>query len=464
MRTAPDAQRAPRLSGSPVLGSMRELRRDYLGAISRAAREIGPLARINAGPPLWRVVIYSVASPELAAEILGQPDRFRKNGPGYREVRDALGENLLTSEDESWHRQRRLLAPIFTRRRIANDYVHIMIEETERLVERWQVAASQGQSVDLYPEMVGITSRVISRILFGADVARAIPQLARFTVVNDELLRRAVSPHPAPRWLPTPHNRRLTYELAQVRSIVDEIIAKRQSESEKRPVADMLDLLLAARDAENSADRLTETEVVNQVLLFFLAGRETTAMTLACALAQLALAPPWQTKLREEITERLHGRLPSAGEVRQLEWTDRFLRESMRLYPGAHGMNRSTRVDEILAGYRIPAGSWIEVSIWGIHHSAAVWHEPETFDPQRFNVPDGQYPGGHRNAWMPFGAGPRACIGMQIAMLEIPIVIAGVLQAFVLETPLTSIPVHAAITLQPNGALPLQLRPISTRR
>ena len=195
VRTA-GAQRVPRLSGAPVLGSMRELRRDYLGTISRAAREIGDLARIAAGPPGWRVIVYSVTSPELAAEILSQPARFRKNGPGYRELRQALGENMLTSEDESWHRQRRFLAPIFTRRRIAGDYVHIMIEEAERLVERWQAAAAEGRSVDLYPEMVGITSQVIGRILFGADVSRALPELTRFSLVNDELLRRAVSPHP----------------------------------------------------------------------------------------------------------------------------------------------------------------------------------------------------------------------------------------------------------------------------
>ena len=460
MTAASRAQRVPRLSGSPVLGSMRELRRDFLGTISRAACEVGGLARISAGPPGWRITIYSVSSPELAAEILGQPERFRKNGPGYRELRQALGENMLTSEDESWHRQRRFLAPIFTRRRIAGDYVHIMIDEAERLVERWRASAATGRSVDLYPEMVAVTSRVIGRILFGADVARAVPQLTRFNIVNDELLRRAVSPHPMPRWLPTSHNRRLTYELAQVRRIVDEIIAERRSETVKRPAVDMLGLLLAARDAENASDRLSDTEVANQVLLFLLAGRETTAVTLACTLVQLALAPQWQTTLREEITERLHGRTPSAEEVPHLDRTDRFLRESMRLFPAAHGMNRSTRDDEILGGYHIPAGSWLEVSIWGIHHSPAVWAEPEVFDPQRFAVPAGEFPGGHRYAWMPFGAGPRACVGMQIAMLEIPIVIAGILQAFTLETPLSSVPVHAAITVLPSGALPLQLRPL----
>jgi cytochrome P450 len=439
---------------------VRELRRDYLGTISRAANEIGGLARISAGPPGWRVTFYSVSSPELAAEILSQPDRFRKNGPGYRELRRELGENLLTSEDESWRRQRRFLAPIFTRRRIAGEYVHIMIEEAERLVERWQAAAAAGRSVDLYPEMVGITSRVIGRILFGADVARALPQLTRFSIVNEELLRRFVNPHPMPRWLPTPHNKRLSYELTQVRRIVDEIIAERQSQRVERSAPDMLGLLLAARDAENASDRLSEPEVANQVLLFLIAGRETTAVTLACTLVQLALVPKWQTRIREELSERLQRRTPSADDIAQLKLTDRFLRESMRLYPAAHGMNRSTRNEEILAGYHIPAGSWLEVSIWGIHHSPAVWQQPEMFDPERFDIPAGQFPGGHRYAWMPFGAGPRACIGMQIAMLEIPIVIAAVLRSFVLETPLSSVPLHAAITVLPSAALPLQLRPL----
>jgi cytochrome P450 len=219
-------------------------------------------------------------------------------------------------------------------------------------------------------------------------------------------------------------------------------------------------LLLAARDAENASDRLSETEVANQVLLFLIAGRETTAVTLACTLTQLALVPKWQTRIREELSERLQGRTPSADDVAQLELTDRFLRESMRLYLAAHGMNRSTRNAEILAGHHIPAGSWLEVSIWGIHHSPAVWQEPEIFDPRRFDIPAGQFPGDHKYAWMPFGAGPRACIGMQIAMLEIPIVIAAVLQSFLLETPLSSVPLHAAITVLPSAALPLQLRPL----
>jgi cytochrome P450 len=217
----------------------------------------------------------------------------------------------------------------------------------------------------------------------------------------------------------------------------------------------MLGLLLAARDAEDGSDRLSDSEVADQGMLFLLAGHDTTAVTLACTLFQLALSPKWQEILREEIDTSIGARTATAADVDQLPWTGRAVREAMRLYPAAHGMARSTHADEILDGYRIPAGSWVEVSPWGVHHSPAVWRDPDRFDPRRF---DGQFPGGHRYAWFPFGAGPRACIGMHIALLEVLIVIATIQQAFTITTPLAATPVHAAITLIPTGALPVQLR------
>jgi cytochrome P450 len=448
----------PTLAGTPLVGSLREVRRDYLGTISRAARDVGGLARIVAGPPGWRVILYSVSSPQLAAEVLGQPDRYRKQAPGYRELRLALGDNLLTSEDEVWHRQRRFLASMFTRRRILTSYAAVMVEEAQRLVERWRTAAAQGRRLDAYPEMIEVASRISGRILFGADMTKAFDLLKRFRRINDQLLRRAVTPHPLPTWLPTPANRRLNRGLSEIRGIVDDLIAERRAQRPSPSREDMLGLLLAARDAEDISDRLSDSEVADQAMLFLLAGHDTTSVTLACALVQLALSPDWQEILWEEIDTSLAGQPPSAANVDHLTWTGRAVREAMRLYPAAHGAARSTVGDEVLGGYRIPAGSWVEVSPWGVHHSPAVWKDPDRFDPRRFDVQPGEFPGGHRYAWFPFGAGPRACIGMQIASLEVQIVIAAVLQAFTITTPLAAVPVHAAITLLPTGALPVQLR------
>jgi cytochrome P450 len=447
----------PTLAGNPVVGSLWDVRRDYLGTISRAAREVGGVARIVAGPPGWRVVLHSISSPQFAAEILSQPDRYRKQAPGYRELRQALGDNLLTSEDEVWHRQRRFLASMFTRRRILSSYAPVMVGEAERLVERWRVPAATGAGVDAYPEMIEVASRISGRILFGADMTKAFDVFKRFRRINDQLLRRAVTPHPLPTWVPSPANRRLSRGLDAVRRIVDDVVAERRAQGPSPSGDDMLGLLLAARDAEDGSDRLSDSEVADQAMLFLLAGHDTTAVTLACTLVQLALAPEWQAILHDEIDATLCGRTPSAADVDRLPWTGRAVREAMRLYPAAHGMARSAYGNEILGGYRIPAGSWVEVSPWGVHHSPAVWQDPLRFDPRRFDLPAGEFPGGHRYAWFPFGAGPRACIGMQIALLEVQIVIATILQAFTITTPLTATPVHAAITLLPTGALPIQL-------
>ena len=460
----------PTLAGWPVVGAFWHLRRDYLGTISRADREVGGLARIVAGPPGWRLTIISVTSPALIQEVLSSPERFRKNHPGYRELRQALGVNVLTSEDEGWHRQRRFLASVFTRRRVTTMYAPVMTEEAQRLVDRWRSAAASGEPLDTYPEMVAMASRVSGRILFGADMSTAADLLVRFRRVNDQLLRRATSPHPLPTALPTPGNLRLRRGLRQTRAIVDELIARRLSgtgpavaESENASgtgpqTRDMLGLLLSARDAENEADRLSAAEVADQAMLFLLAGHDTTSVTLSCALLQLALHPVWQQRLRDEIDEVLGGRPPTADDLERLPWTDRTVRETLRLFPAAHGMGRSTSGAQLLGGYRIPPDTWVELSVWGTHHSARTWSDPERFDPTRFDLPEGQYPGGHRYAFLPFGGGARACIGMPIALTEVSITVATILQSYVVCTPLRGIPVHAAITLMPTGRIPIVVR------
>lgn len=452
------------MAGWPIVGSLRGLRRNYLGTIVRADRDVGGIARIVAGPPGWRLTVYAVTSPSLIEEVLSAPDRFGKSHPGYRELRRALGDNVLTSEDETWHRQRRLLAPMFTRRRLNLAYAQVMTDEAGRLVDRWRPAALQRRVVDAYPELVGMASRVSGRILFGADMSAAGDLLARFRRVNDQLLRRAVAPHPLPPRLPTPGNRRMNRGLRETRAIVDEMIMKRRAAGGaargERPT-DMLGLLLAAQDdgvGGAGLDRLTDDEVTDQVLLFLLAGHDTTSVTLTCVLLLLALHPEWQQRLREEVDGVLTGRPASLDDLPRLPWTRRVVSEALRLYPAAHGVGRSPRHDQLLGGHRIPAGAWVELSIWGVHHSPRVWPDPERFDPTRFEPSDGVDPGGHRYAYVPFGAGPRACIGSTIALTEIQIVVATLLQAYVISTTLPEIPVHAAITLLPTGRVPILLR------
>src|SRR5664279_4352824 len=447
----------PLLRSTPIVGAVQEIRRDYLGTVLRAAGESDGIARIQAGPPGWRRTFYSVSTPEAVQQVLGHPDQYTKDTPAYRQLRAGFGNGMLTSEGEQWRRQRRFLAPVFTPRRIATSYAGIMVEEAQRLVGRWRKSAADGAGIDAHAEMIGVTSRIIGRILFGADLAGAIPGIMHFAYVNDLLLRRGVAPHALPMWVPTSTNRRLSAGLTEIRRVVAEIVRRRRAQQSGEPVDDMLGLLLSDREQEGSGDHLTDAEVADQVLIFLLAGHETTATTLACSLVELARSPEWQAVVTTELAEVLGHRPPTGADVPALTWTERVTREALRLYPPGHAIGRRARQEDVLCGYRIPAGAAVVISPWAIHRSPRNWPDPGTFDPRRFDVPDGAFPGGHRHAWLPFGAGPHTCVGMQLALLEAPIVLATILQSCRLTTELSRIPLRAAVTLRPATPLPLQV-------
>jgi cytochrome P450 len=456
----------PRLPGVPLLGSALDLRRDYLGTLLRAQATGADVVRLDAGPPGWRTTMYIVFAPDGVERVLANaPDRLVRQTPGFVELRHTIGDGLVTSEGETWHRQRRLVAPAFTRRRLVPGYADAVAREAADVVARWGPAAAGGVPVDAHAEMVAVTARVIGRVLFGTDVGDALPRLTRMApFVNALLLRRSVTPHPSPRWLPTRTNRRLAAAAAEMREIVQDIVAQRSQEAggaatgtpEGRRQANLLDLLLAARDgtAGTDGEPLTDEEVADQVLVFLLAGHETTATTLACALVLLAQRPQWQEVLRQEVDAVAGPRPVTGADVPGLVQLDHVVRETLRLYPAAHTVGRRAPHGEVLLGHRIPPGGNVMVSPWATQRSPALWPDPDRFDPDRFTVDE---PGGTRYAWFPFGAGPHACIGAQLAMLEATMVLATLVQAYRFDTDLTDIPLLAGITLRPAAPLPIRL-------
>jgi cytochrome P450 len=453
MALPPGARSAPVLPGHWLLGSLRDVQEDFLGTLLRGHRELGPVVRVDVGPPGWRETIYSVSSPELATELLGLTERYSKDEPGYRELK-RLGNGVLTSEGEVWRRQRRMLAPLLTPRRISASYVPIMVEEAERVARRWQEAADGGATVDASAAMLELASRTIGRILFGPAMDPAVPSIMQFGYVNDEMMRRTVSPHPLPVWVPTPGNRRFRHGLQQIRSVVDDVVSARKAQGEAGAADDMLGLMLAARDVKDGG-RLTDAEVTDEVLVFLLAGHDTTATTLACALAELARHPDWQEQVRAELQRELGDRRPTAEDLPRLVLTGRFVREAMRLYPASHSLGRTPVHDEVLGGYHLPAGSSVIVYSYALHRSAEHWDRPDVFDPARYDVADAATARRQKQAWMVLGSGPHSCVGANLATVETTIVLATLLQEVRLTTDLASIPVHAAITLKPTGELPL---------
>jgi cytochrome P450 len=427
---------------------MAALQTDFLDAMLQAHRDLGPVVRVDVGPPGWRETIYSISSPELATELLAATERWTKDEPGYHELK-RMGDGLLTSEGETWRRQRRMLAPLMTPRRIGSSYVPVIVEEAERLAADWQRAADAGERVDASEAMLALTSRTVGRLIFGAaEGERVVSQIMQFTDVNDEMMRRTVSPHPLPLWVPTRANRRFRHGLRAMRALVDEVVAARRAAGGDT-TDDMLGLIMAARDKDGTA--LTDAEVTDQALVFLTAGHDTTATTLACALAELARHPELQQEVRAELDRELGGRRPTAEDLPRLAATGRFVREAMRLWPASHSIGRAPVADEVLGGYRIPAGSSVIVYSYALHRSAEDWDDPDTFDPSRFDVTDPETVRRQRRAWMVLGSGPHSCVGANLATIETTVVLATILQHVRLSTEMTSLPVHAAITLKPTG-------------
>lgn len=335
----------PGPAGLPVLGSMLDLRRDSLGTFLNARRAHGDVVRLEAGPPGLRSVFHAVFAPEGVQQILAsQATNFRKDHPLYEEVRQAFGNGLLTSQDTDYLRQRRLVQPLFTKRRV-DSYAAAVTTEADTLVDRWRTA--DAHTVDLIPEMNRLALRTVARILFGLDAGAAEDAFHRCApVINAYVVRRAYVPVKVPRDWPTPGNRRARAATDELNALCDRIIADRRAAGSTAGEAadegdDLLSLLAAAGNDEDGS--LDATEVREQVLIFLLAGHETTATSLAFTLHLLARHPAEQARVREEIDRVLGDRTPTPADLDRLPYLTQALKESMRLYPAAPVVSRMGR-------------------------------------------------------------------------------------------------------------------------
>ena len=435
--------------GAPVIGSALDLQRDLLGTLERAQREYGDVVRFVAGPPGLRSAFYALFHPDAVRRVLAtEADRYRKDNRFYEEVRWALGDGLLNSQDERWLRQRRFVQPLFTRKRIAG-YADSMADEAADLVARWRPLDSR--RVDVHAEMSRVTLRVVGRLLFGSDVEQAVPVVrTAFPILGENARRRGLNPLVAPRSWPTPANRRALRAQRDVYGVCDELIAARRA----RPTGgdDLLSLLIEAREAGEGLD---DAEIRDQILIFMLAGHDTTAIALTFALQLLGRHPEVQRRLHWEVDDVLGDRTPTAADVERLAYTTMVLKEAMRLYPPAPAMGRRTHAGDRIGGFDIPPVSDVVVFPWVTHRHPDFWPEPERFDPERF-TPEREAER-HRHAYCPFGAGPRACIGQYFSMLEATIVLAMVGRRYEVRALSEHPPVRTGITLQPTAGVPCVL-------
>lgn len=430
----------PAVPGLPLIGNLLAFRRDQLGLHDAVAR-LGPLARISLGP----IPVYIATCGDVAHEVLtAQAARFKKS-VGIQFLRPLLGDGLLTAEGEPHRQHRKLLAPAFAPRRLAS-YGEIMVEETRAQLARW----SPGDRIDLADEMMEMTLAIAGRTLFGVDVRRDASTVSRAV----ELAMRAmVANLTSPvrlgyRW-PLPRHLRMRRAVALLDDVVYRLIAEGRARGGDR--GDVLSMLLVARD-EDDGSQLTDRQVRDEVMTLLLAGHETTANTLTWTWYELGRNPAALEALDAEIRRVLGDRTVTTADLPQLPFTAAVIDEALRLHPPAYMIGREALCEVELGGHRIPERSSIAINIRGIHRRADYYPDPLAFRPERM-LPEARK-ARPRHHFLPFGAGPRVCIGSHFALLEAQLALATLVQGARLRPLVRHVDAEPLVTLRPRGGMP----------
>ena len=452
MATAPSTSVPPPPAPPPVVGGRLRpvlgLRRNAVEYAESTWREHGDLVRMVVGPPGLDREVWWVHHPDAAARVLSGTSwrAYTKRDQVHEEIATWLGPGLLTAEGEEWTRQKRFLQPVFTKAAVAG-YADLMVDELERVVGEWDV--TEAPTVDLGTQMQRLTLRVVVRALFGDSADDVVPHVrSSFPAVSDTIMRRGLGAVRLPAGIPTRRVRRGRAARDDLFGVGDAIVAARRT-GRTSGATDLLSRLLAARDGD---DRLSDEEVRGQVLVFLLAGHETTSTALTFALHLLGRHREVQDRVRTEVREVLGDGRSTAATTASLPETTAALREAMRLYPSAPILGRlSVEADEVL-GHRVPVGTNVVVVPWTIHRHPDFWVDPLVFDPSRFTGTGTRPEPQHRYAWMPFGGGPRACIGQHFSMTEAVLALALILREHRVTavTATDRVPVGSLITLFPT--------------
>lgn len=446
------------MSRSLLFGDARDLQRDQLGTYERAMAASGDLFRFRVGPPRVGFQFDAVFRPEGAHEVLAsKSSRYVKEAPVYTELARLIGPGLITTDGDLWRRDRRILQPVFTRRRVTS-YVDVISAGAADLVSWWATGDrnDDGHVVDLHAGAMRYALHVLSHTLFGDDVGSAGPVIREaLPVLSEHATRRGLSPMPSPAWWPSSANRRAERLRRALWEMVDDLVAQRRDRDSE---ADLLSLLLTARDPETGA-ALDDDAVRAHALTILLAGHETTGSSLAFTLHLLGRHQAVQDRVRQEVTEVLGDGGITAENVEGLHYTAQVVDEALRLYPPAHTLVRQADAESELCGRSIPRGRIVAVSVWGIHHNPAVWRDPHRFDPDRFGGAQ-ERSSGDRYTHLPFGGGPHACIGRFLAIAELLASVATVVRDYRLQSLVERPELDAGLTLRPAGTLPCRVEPL----
>ncbi len=438
---------APGPSGPQMLASYRRISGDPLRYLRDVRHRYGPVVQFPVPSP----PTYLVDDAHLVRSVLMAYDRdFDKDTVQYRALSMVTGEGLLAARNERWRRQRPVVQPAFHRgaaERMAADAAAAGV----RLVHRWSLAPS-GSVVDVEAAMLRVGLEAVGAHLFGADLEGSAPTLARATQdALDAVIASVRPPWSALRGLPTPAQRTYRRAMRQLDGAVAELVSDREASPARRGREDLLALLLAAYPDDPRTIR-------DQIITFLVAGHETVASALTWTLGLLAHHPQEQERAQAQVDDVLGDGTPALADLDRLPCVRACFDEALRLYPPAWIITRSAERRMVLGGREIPQGSLVIISPWLRHRDPDRWPQPDAFRPQRFATPLVARAATTRAEYLPFGVGPRLCIGRDFALIEAGAVLAGLLRRFTFEPVAPGLPgADPLVTLRPAGGLRLRL-------
>lgn len=441
----------PLYKGKSWLGAGQEIQQSPLELYPRIHGELGPVIRVKILPGME---MYSLASPEAMEHVLRKNQRnYPKPDIFHKAVKPLTGNGLFTNDNfDNWHFHRKLIAPQFHHRQIAG-MVGIMAEETENLAAVWE--KDTGKPRDILEDMMFLTLNIVSRTLFSTDVMAGAGRISDAVREAFEYVGyRLNTPFSLHETITGTRKKRFRKAKEILDTTIHEMITERQRSSE--PGDDMLGLLLMARDEETGKGMDAE-QLLDELLTLMIAGHETTASALAWSWYLLAKNESRREILNQEVSGFTHsgsgeGNIPAIPDY--AKWV---FEESMRLYPPAWGVPREATEDDVIEGFKIQKGKVINCSFYAMFRDEKVWKNALAFEPERFE--DSRMKEMSRFAYIPFGMGRRQCIGMNMAMVEGPLILAMLAGKFSLNLPENGpeiIP-DTTFALRPQGKLMMNI-------
>lgn len=449
----------PGPKGHFLLGSLPDIQRDRVQFLIDLQREYGDVVKIRLGPVEGLVIFHPDAIQRVMQD---NQSNYSKDTIAFNNMKLIFGNGLITSNGDFWLRQRRLMQPSFHKDKI-NHLCEMIVRQTQMALDSMESATRSGQEINITHEMMNLTMGIATQALFSNWVQDVNGELAEiiYHLASDTTFRFEHPFYP-PLWFPASRNRRLNKALKRLDDVIDGIIDERRKHPGEKD--DLLEMMMNAQleEQESTGDqprRMTDKQLHDEVVTLLLAGHESTSVSLCWTLYLLSQHPEVETRLRHELNEVLGSRPPRLEDLPQLDYTRMVRDESMRLYPPVWLTERKPIEEDVLCGYRIPAGITIGITQYVTHRHPDFWNNPEAFDPDRFSKE--RSIDRHEYAYFPFSGGGRQCLGKSLAMMETQIILAMLLQRYHFELrPDSQVVKEPQLSLRQKGGLWMKLKSV----